>query len=443
MKKIYIVDDQKEIADLLERVLIKENYDVKAFYDASSSIAAIEEACPDLVLLDVQMPGMDGMEALRILQKRVPAVRVIVMTAYAEMENAQYFLRNGAIDFIAKPFKLNDIRTVIAQVLSKEGLCHEDIIKKRGKIIGNSPEIRKNIDLALKVTNSDAPVLAVGESGTGKEMMVDFIHYNSIRKHSPLIKINCAAIPAELIESELFGYEKGAFTGAVISKMGKVEEAHMGTLFLDEICELDKSLQTKLLRILEYKTIERLGSNKPIHSDFRLICATNLNIEEEVWEGRFREDLYYRINTFTIELSPLRNRKEDIPSLIYHFIDLFRVDYVTPVKGIAAEALQIFINYPWPGNIRELKNVIQRVISTTTGAEITINDLPPYILSLERTRGKEPMDIMKYDCTLDELERNYILDILKKTNQNKKVAAGILGITEKTLYNKLQKYAEK
>lgn len=440
MKKILIVDDHKEIADLLEKVLKKENYITKAFYDANSAIEAIKEDMPDVVLLDIQMPCMDGVEALNIIKEINSELKVIIMTAYAEKQKSKFFLENGAIDFISKPFKLKDIRVLISKVLSGDGLPHKNYLEEREKMIGRSEKIKECIDKALKLSNSDSPILILGESGTGKELFVDFIHYNSVRKHNKLVKINCAAIPTELLESELFGYEKGAFTGAVSSKTGKVEEADNGTLFLDEVCEMDIKLQTKLLRILEYKNFERLGGHKQINSDFRIICATNKDIRKEIDKGNFREDLYYRINTFNINVPPLRERKGDIPLLVGHFIDLFREDYITSVKKVSDEALDILLKHNWPGNIRELKNVVQRMISIANEDEITINDLPDYLIASNELTG-QCQGICKYGMiSIEELEKRYIINILIKLNGNKKEAINILGISEKTLYNKIRKY---
>lgn len=436
MKKIYIVDDQKEICDLLEKVLKKENFNVASFYDASMLIKELEKECPDLILLDIQMPNIDGVEALRIIKNAYPKLKVIIMTAYAEKEKSKFFLENGAIDFISKPFKLKDIRIVISKVLSEDKVLEINELKEKSNFIGESEKIKKCLNEALKLSNSDAPMLILGESGTGKEVLVDFIHYNSVRKHSKLVKINCAAIPRELLESELFGYEKGAFSGAISTKIGKIEEAHEGTLFLDEISELDIKLQTKLLRILEYKTFERIGGNKQINSDFRIICATNRDIFQEVKDKKFRHDLFYRINTFSISMPPLRERKEDIPLLVTYFMDIFKKEYVTSVKNVSKEVLNILKGHSWPGNVRELKNVVQRMISICVKEEIGVEDLPSYLRSGEEDENMVPNKLL----TIEEVEKQYIINVLEKVRGNKKEAVNILGISEKTLYNKIQKY---
>lgn len=441
MKKIFIVDDQYEITDLLEKVLKRESFDAKAFYNASSVIEVLKISKPDLMLLDIQMPGMDGLEALKIIKEIHPKLKIIIMTAYAERYKSKFFLQSGAIDFISKPFKLKDIRKLIANMLEKDSISHENASCKAEKIVGKSLEITSCVDKALKLSNSDGPILIYGESGTGKELIVDCIHYNSIRKHNKLVKINCAAIPNELLESEIFGYEKGAFTGATSLKKGKVEEANEGTLFLDEVSEMDEKLQTKLLRVLEYKSFERLGGNEQLFSDFRLICATNKNILEYVKKERFRRDLFYRINTFNLSLPPLRERKEDIPLLANHFIDLFRNDYVTCVKRINNEAIDVLKKHDWPGNIRELKNVIQRMISMINKEEITQEDVSLYISSPESTNGKSENIYGNDMVSLEELEKQHIIKVLRKVCGDKDRAVKILGISKKTLYNKIQKYS--
>lgn len=439
MKKVFIVDDHREITDLLQKVLKKENIDTKAFYDAYSIIEALKEDCPDVILLDVQIPNMDGVEVLKIVNRMYPEIKVVIMTAYAEKHKSEFFFQNGAIDFISKPFKLKDIRKVIFRALERDNSSDKKPGTERIKILGESPKLKNCMDKALKLSNSDAPILISGESGTGKELIVDFIHYNSIRKHNKLIKINCAAIPGELLESELFGYEKGAFTGAINAKRGKLEEASDGTLFLDEISELDEKLQTKLLRVLEYKTFERLGGNTQLFSDFRLLCASNKNIIKEVRKGNFREDLFYRINTFNIFLPSLRDRKEDISILSNYFIEQFRNDYVTCVKKLDKEALEVLTRYDWPGNVRELRNVIQRIISISNKEEITKDDIF-FHLSLSDEENKSRSCNNGKMISLEELEKQHIVYVLREVAGNKDRAIDILGISKKTLYNKIRKY---
>ncbi|MTI68640.1 MAG: sigma-54-dependent Fis family transcriptional regulator [Firmicutes bacterium] len=434
MKKIFIIDDEKEITDLLKKVLEKENYNVKGFYSAESAMEKIKKDVPNLIILDIQMPNMDGKRAFDIIKSKYPEMKIIIITAYVDMEKSKYFLKSGAIDFIAKPFKLKDIRCIIKKVFCKDKTNNRTSECEDQKLISNDFNIKNIKNKALKFSNTDMPVLITGESGTGKELLVNIIHYHGIRKHKPLIKINCAAIPDNLIESELFGYMKGAFTGAINSKEGKFEEAKDGTLFLDEITELSPKLQSKLLRVLEYKTFERLGSNKVNTVDFRLICATNKNIKKQVKRDLFREDLYHRITTHYINLPPLRERIDDIPLLVNYFIEIFKKEYIASVNKISDEALDLLKNYNWPGNIRELRNIIEGVITLKSHSKIITKDnLPKYIHKNTDIEAKTTM-------SLNNIEKEHITNILNYTKGNKNKASKILGVSVKTLYNKIKKY---
>lgn len=438
MKTIYIIDDQIETTEIIKKVLVKENFDAVSFNSAITALEAIKQNTPDLVLLDVQMPEMDGFEALKTIKNINESIKVIVITAYAGIEKSTLFLENGALDFIAKPFSLKDLRTIIAKVFSDGEATDVGMKNKRVNIVGESTQIVSCIDTAYKLSNTDVSILIKGENGTGKELLADFIHYNSLRRYNNFIKINCAAIPHELLESELFGYEKGAFTGASGNKTGKIEQADKGTLFLDEICELDKNLQSKLLRVLEYKCFERLGGNKIIEADFRLICATNKNILEEVKVGNFREDLYYRINTVTINIPPLRERKGDIELIANYYVSQYKKEYLTAVSSISDDAMIKLKAYAWPGNIRELKNLIHRLISLVPNNEIAASDLPENMTHAcveESIQGD-----LSSELNLENMEREYIIKALKMTEGNKKKSSGLLGISEKTLYNKIEKY---
>ncbi len=442
MSTIFIIDDSKPTVALLKKILENENYLVKAFYDASLAIEEMKKEIPDLIIMDIEMPKMNGLEALEIIKRLYPDMKIVVMTAYADMEKTHYFLEKGVIDFIAKPFSLHEIKNVLDHALqddSENQLEQKKLLDKRLNFIGQSKEIRACIDKAIKVSNSDLPILILGENGTGKEVLADFIHYNSIRRYHNMIKINCAAIPKDLAESEFFGHEKGAFTGAVMTRPGKVELANKGTLFLDEIGELDLNLQTKLLRVLEYKKFERVGGKETISSDFRLICATNKDLEQEVRQSRFREDLYYRINTITIHIPPLRERKEDIELLIQYFIDNFKEKYMAIASKISPDALEILKNYEWPGNVRELKNVVETIVSLTPDETIKVENLPRYLYHQNKKNNNTPCEEQKI-MTLEQVEKKYIIECLQKLNGNKKETSKLLGISEKTLYNKLHRY---
>lgn len=435
MKKIYIIDAEKELADALVRVLTDSGYFAAAFYNAADAMDAIYADKPDLVFLDIRMPDMDEHTVFNRIKDMNPDIKIVIITANTGLDRVKQLLDNGAVDFIAKPFNLKEIYAVIKQVLSGAAAIDAEIKERRTRIIGQSEGIIACIDTALKLSNSNAAVLIYGETGTGKEFLAEFIHYNSIRKYNNFVKINCAAIPQSLLESELFGYEKGAFTGAGHSRAGKFEAADQGTIFLDEVGDMDLYLQAKILRVLEYKSFEKLGSNKAIETDFRLICATNKLLHEEVLEGRFREDLYYRLNTVTITVPPLRERCEDIEPLAEFFIQSYHKEYATPAKYITSGAIEILKDYEWPGNIRELKNVIHRAIILERGTAITEEQIRKHLCCEPGTLCKTYKGLHK----LADIEDQYILKVLRKTRGNKKEASRILGISERTLYNKMHK----
>lgn len=442
MEKIFVIDDLELTTSLLQRILENEGYEVLTFSDAKSAIKKIEKNCPELVIMDIEMPKMNGLEALKIMKDIDSGLKVVMMTAYADMEKIQYFFENGALDFIAKPFSLDGIKNVISHVLKAEtinDISNRDLLDKRLNFVGQSRAIKDCVDRALKVSNSNLPILLLGENGTGKEMFADFIHYNSIRKYNNIIKVNCAAIPRELAENEFFGHEKGAFTGANDTRPGKLELADKGTLFLDEIGDLDLNLQTKLLRAIEYKYFERIGGQRTIYSDFKLICATNKNLAQEVEKGRFREDLYYRINTITLNIPPLRERKEDIKPLVDHFIKKYGQEYMVVAKDISPEALVVLKNYDWSGNIRELKNAVQTMVTLTPNEVIGVENLPKYIYS-EAIENNDLYENQS-NLTLMEMEKRYITKVLNEKAGDKKQAAETLGISERTMYYKIKKHS--
>ncbi len=441
MKKIFVIDDSIPTLKLIHKILDNSGYDVLEFTDASEALSKIRPESPDLIIMDIEMPKMNGLEALQLIKKIDPLTKVVIMTAYADYEKIHYFLENGVIDFIAKPFSLNEINTVLSHVFADEDeKTSQEMFDKRLKFIGQSPQIKSCIDKALKVCNSDLPILILGENGTGKEMLADFIHYNSLRKYNNMIKVNCAAIPKDLAESELFGHERGAFTGAVDTRQGKIELSNKGTLFLDEIGDLNLGLQTKLLRVLEYKKYERVGGKRTIETDFRLICASNKVLDKEVEKGNFRQDLFYRINTIKLKIPPLRERKSDIKTLIDHFLKQYRKKYMVTAECVSDEALEILENYEWSGNVRELKNVIEITASLTLTDIINASDLPRYIHDTKASNPYRHVFDSEQIIPLDELEQIYIMCTLDKLKGNKKKTAELLGISEKTLYNKLNKY---
>lgn len=435
--KILIADDDAVIRDIFKKALENE-YEILLATNGSEAMEKIEQEMPDLVLLDIRMPPPDGMEILRNLKNRydIPA---IMITAVKDVKTAVEAMKLGAFDYLVKPFELDEVKLCIKRALENRDMRREleqlrrEVKEKYGfkNIIGSSPAMKQVFELMSKVLDNDITVLIEGESGTGKELVARAIHYNGSRRKGPFIAIDCGAIPENLLESELFGYEKGAFTGAVASKPGKIELANGGTLFLDEISNLKPDLQSKLLRILEEKKIYRLGGVKPIEVDVRIIAATNVDLEEMVKAGKFREDLFYRINVFKIKLPPLRERKEDIPLLVQHFVKLYARSFSKSVKGVTPAAMQRLLSYDWPGNVRELENLIQRAVILCDGDYIDEDALQ--IPTRSRQMGLAGK-------SLDEIEKEAILETLKMTGGNISQAARILGITRKTLRMKMDKY---
>jgi two-component system response regulator AtoC len=434
-KDILIVDDDQLTAELLQSILQKQGYRVATAADATEGLRLATEVPFWLVFLDVEMPGLSGEAALRSLRQLAPPPEVVMMTAYAEEGRVQGLLQAGAVDFIAKPFSLSDVHRLLEGVQQQRLVAgNEGARERRSGIIGSSPALIACLNTALKTSNLDLPVLLLGENGTGKELFADFIHYNSIRKYASIVKMNCSAVPKDLAENEFFGHEKGAFTGAAQLMRGRIEQADGGTLFLDEIGDIDASLQAKLLRVIETRSFERLGGGKSLPSDFRLITATNHLLEKDVEEGRFRQDLFYRINSIIIRIPPLRERREDIPVLVESFVHLFCQQYMTPVRRLEDEVLKALLAYDWPGNVRELKNTVQLMVSLSQGARITLEALPanisPEAKATNRAEGK----------TLAQVEEAHICQILAQVGGNRQRAAELLGISPRSLYYKIKEY---
>ncbi|MGB9629440.1 MAG: sigma-54-dependent transcriptional regulator, partial [Thermodesulfobacteriota bacterium] len=394
MRKVLIVDDELGTRESLKMIL-KKDYEVLLAKDAEEAFIKIKEHSPDVVLLDILLPDLDGLKVLEKIKQSDPEIIVIMITATKTVKTAVEAMKLGAHDYITKPFDLDELRLIISRSVSAKALKEEnrrlwEEIDKNygfGNIIGKSKGMREIYKMIRQIANSKSTVLIMGESGTGKELISRAIHYNSNRKNFPFITINCAAIPETLIESELFGHEKGAFTDAIRTKKGLFEEADGGTLFLDEIGELSLTTQAKILRFLEEKEFNRVGGSKTIKVDVRLITATNKDLTQLIKKGGFREDLYYRINVVPILLPPLRERREDIPLLIDHFIKKFNAENNKNVKGIQPEALEVMMNYEWPGNVRELENLMERVIALTTNEYIQPKELPFSLINLSKTNG--------------------------------------------------------
>jgi DNA-binding NtrC family response regulator len=450
---ILIVDDDEVMCRTLSDVLKKMSYEVTSVQTGKDTLYTLQERAYDLILLDVRLPDVNGLEVLRQIRGIDSDPFVIVMTAYADVETAVTAMKTGAYDYINKPFEIDELKIVIKKALETKELKGEVLRlrskhrdeEKEGEICGVSPQmdvVRELISLVSQTLRT--PVLVQGESGTGKELVANAIHYQSRRQLKPLIKINCSAIPETLLESELFGYEKGAFTDAKESMPGLIELAQNGTVFLDEISEMKATLQPKLLRFLETYTLRRVGGKRNIKVDVRVIASTNKDLAQLVEKGEFRKDLYYRIKVMEIELPPLRDRTEDIPILTDYFIKKLQREMGKEVRGVTTQTLNLLLAYPWPGNVRELKNVMERAAILAKGAHITPEDLPLELLGNNKMEKNMTLHKGKWDpdglLPLADVERNYILRVLREREGNKSETARILGISRSTLREKLNRY---
>ncbi len=452
MENILIVDDEKNYPMIIGEILQEEGYTSMTASSGMEALDILRTEIIDLVLTDVKMPGMSGIQLLNKIKELNPDVPVIIMTAHGSVENAVDAMHKGAYTFILKPFENQTLIAYIAKAISVYKIVQEnsmlrDAISSRynfDNIIGKSKSMQEIYKIIQKVAPSNASVLIEGESGTGKELVAKSLHYNSPRKNGPLIAVNCSAFAETLLESELFGHEKGAFTGANTLKKGRVEIANKGTLFLDEIGELPVSLQAKLLRVLQEKTIERVGGTSTISVDFRLIAATNKTLEDEVKKGTFREDLYYRLNVVKIVIPPLRERSEDIPLLIQHFIDKFTKDQNPDsiIPEITPETVKILCDYQWRGNVRELENILERCIILGSGNTITPSDLPSQVR--QSTSSSLDLEGIPQDVglaeTLAAVEKRMIQRAMKLSGNVQTKAAQILGIGKSGLNQKLKKF---
>jgi len=438
---ILIVEDEKIMRITIEDLLRENGYQVKSLSSGIDAINELQTNVYDLVITDVRLPDINGIEVLKEAKKN-DYTAVIVITAYANIKDAVEAMKIGAFDYIAKPFSMDELLLIVKKSLEFSELKEENIKLKAdltrsysGQILIGESETMKNIFANIyKIANVDSSVLIQGESGTGKEVIATAIHYNSNRKDKPFVKINCAAYPESLLESELFGYEKGAFTGAFKSKPGRFEIAHKGTLFLDEIGDMPLSLQAKLLRFLQEKSFERLGGISSISVDVRIIAATNKNLQEEIHKGKFREDLFYRLNVIPIYLPPLRDRREDIPLFIEYMLGFYNSKFGKNVK-LDKQVIKLLDEYEYPGNIRELQNIIERLVALSDKKQIiTVNDLPKHIINNENESNLSLPSIIK------DIEIDYIKKALRISHGNKSKAAMLLGISRKTLWQKLKEY---
>jgi DNA-binding NtrC family response regulator len=444
MARILIVDDDLNTCQSLTTVLSKEGHQVFESHSGEEALEKIRIQEIDLAIIDLMMPGMNGLEFFQTLKALRPEVVAVMISARATVEVAVSALKSGIYDFITKPFRLGEIKKAIAKALEAQTLLSENrrlrqALREKAsfsKIIGNSPAFVRVIDLITKVAPTRSTVLLSGESGTGKEIIAEAIHFASSRGEGPLVKINCGALTETLLESELFGHEKGAFTGAYQQRMGRFEMANGGTLFLDEIGEMSVGMQVKLLRVLQDGAFERVGSSKTIQVDVRIIAASNRDLEQEVNQGHFRQDLFYRLNVISIDIPPIRERVEDIPLLAGYFLSKYAEINNKRMNGFSSEVHEVLTNYQWPGNVRELENVIERAVSLCQGQIIDLSDLPPRLADAHdrQTYMELPLGI-----SLEEIEQIVIKKTLHRTKGDKKTAARLLGISLSSLYNKLNR----
>ncbi|MEW6584835.1 MAG: sigma-54 dependent transcriptional regulator [Nitrospirota bacterium] len=435
--KILIADDDKNLRKVLSNELAENGYSVAEADNGVKAVQMLEKDDHDVLLLDLNMPGMSGLDLLKKIKELDIPTEVIVLTAYASVSTAVEAMKNGAYDYLTKPFQIEELSTVIEKAYEKKKLLNENLrlksqIKRQSqkkKIVTENQLMLEVLETAKRFALSDLPVLIYGESGVGKELVAEALHAASRRSDGPFIPINCSAIPENMLESELFGHEKGAFTGAYAKKLGLLEIANQGTVFLDEIGELNPQLQGKLLRVIETGSFFRVGGVKEVQVDVRFISATNKDLKKEVDEGGFRQDLYYRISSLTLEVPPLREKKEDIPLLVDYIIGNSAFRNV----AVSKRALDVLSEYSWPGNVRELQNVIHRALFLAKNSVIDVNDLPPDISVGQRIAGKK----------LEDVEREHILKVYREVGGQKRKAAEILGVDPKTLYRKLSTYGIK
>lgn len=444
---ILIVDDDTAHRTMLKTLIREWGYGIREADDGETAVAAVKEEAFDIILMDIKMVRMSGLEALPYIKAFNPAIPVIIMTAYSSVETAVEALKNGAWDYLIKPLDFEKLKLALRRALEHSGLIEENKRLRasllgqfdRGRIIGQSPAIVRLTEVIAQVAPSEATVLISGESGTGKELVASAIHFNSPRKEGPLIKINCAAITDTLLESELFGHEKGAFTGADKRKEGKFVQANGGTLFLDEIGEMPLPMQAKLLRVLQEREITRVGGDSVIPVDVRVVAATNRDLATSVKNGEFREDLYYRLNVVDMNLPPLRDRRDDISLLASRFMTSFAEKNKKDIKGFTPRAMDTLIRYDWPGNVRELMNMIERAVVLSRAEWLEEQDFS-IRLTPEQQQYKVANEIEFPDEPLDEMEKRAIASMLDRTGGNKSEASRRLGITRKTLHKKLKEY---
>ena len=439
---VLVVDDEPSIVEALEKVLAKEGHHVLTASNGREALEVVRRRPVNVMITDLRMPGMTGDDLLKAVKAIAPEVEVIVMTAYGTVENAVEAMKLGAYDFISKPLKRAAVVASVRKALDKWALAAENrqlreqlaAVTTRS-IVGNSQVMRATLEIAEQAANSSATVLLLGESGTGKELLARHIHEHSPRVEKPFVATNCAALPESILESELFGHEKGSFTGATRSRAGRFLEADNGTLFLDEIGEVSPTVQVKLLRALQEGEVEPVGGST-VKVDFRLICATNQDLGEAVKAGRFREDLFYRINVVPVRIPPLRDRLEDVPLLADHFLRMYAAKHDKAVERFSDHAVDLMSNYGWPGNVRELENAVERAVVLSRAPTIDADGLPPELRDPQAGHGRQLT--FSVGTPLEEVERRMIMETLKFTRGDKRLAADLLGIATRTIYRKLE-----
>ena len=448
---ILVVDDKRGSREALQKMIAKEGFRVSPAHDAESAVQLFEKDPADVVITDLRMPGMDGITLLKELTRRLPETEVLLISGFGTVEAAVEAMREGATDFIPKPLERVVVLKAIYKAVEKQELLRENAdlraqlqnLRDGTGLIGNSPPMRQVNELIRQAAPTAATVLIIGESGTGKELVADALHKMGGRADKPLVKVNCAALPENLLESELFGYERGAFTGAVSRKEGRFRLADGGTMFLDEIGDMPLSLQAKILRVLQEGEFERLGGTECLKVDVRIIAATNQDLQRAIAEKQFREDLYYRLNVINIVVPPLRERRSDIPLLVEHFLQRFSAKNNRGLQGFSRDAIGLLSNYDWPGNIRELENTIERGVVLSRGDILTADDLSQHITLGRKPNGEEPVEAdapvisIPIGTPLAEIERRVIFETLHHTGGDKSAAARQLGIATRTIYRKL------
>ncbi len=451
-RKVLVVDDESSLRTALFRVLDRKNYQVSTASSCREALA-LANVPVDLIILDLHLPDGDGLSLMDQLKARIPGVQFIVITGYGTIENAVQATKRGAFHYVTKPFDIQEIELLVDKALRQKTLEQENQVLKSqlqqkyqfDNIVGQSPELMAVIDMVERVADSDSTILITGESGTGKELFARAIHYNSGRGAKPIVPVNCGAIPSELLESELFGHMKGSFTGAINNRMGRFELADGGSIFLDEIGDMSLNLQVKMLRVLQEKNFEPIGSMKSVNSDVRVIAATNVDLEKAVMNGRFREDLFYRLNVIPLHIPSLRERVSDIPILLHHFILKFNQEKNRHIEGIHPDAMDALVNYNWPGNVRELENLVERISILKGKGIIQTDDLPekyrkaPTVSISSNALIHIPEAGLDFNAAVDAYENKLIMQALEKTEWNRNQAAKLLRLNRTTLVEKIKK----